>query len=211
MKKTLLIFICVLLGTGGLGMTVSADDNPPPPPPPDNDMMFGYPDAGQMLLAQVEDSGKPMMGRGRGQGRGEWKRQKKHLEQLRMLKMLELLDLDTDQEIPFLTSFNRMRDNRRSIGGETDALLDTLARVLRDESIDNTRINELVNRSLALDETGRRIMIDFVDEARTILTPAQLGKLIIFNKRFESHMLEQISRFRQGGRPGGQDLLDGEG
>jgi Spy/CpxP family protein refolding chaperone len=211
MKMMLLILTCVLLGSGGLVMTVAADDDPPPPPP-DDGMMFGHPDFGSMMFAQVGDSGKPMMGRrGRGPGRGEWKRQMKHLEQLRLLKMLELLDLEDQQEIPFLTAFNDMRDRHRDLDDRIDALLDSLAQGLRESNIDDVRINDLVDRGLTLEESKRGIMFEFIDEARNILTPTQLGKFVIFQKRFESHMLQQIGRFRQGMRPGGQGLLDGEG
>jgi hypothetical protein len=41
-------------------------------------------------------------------------------------------------------------------------------------------------------------MFEFHDRARSMLTPEQSGKLMIFHKRFESQLLERLGRFREG-------------
>jgi hypothetical protein len=208
MRKAILILTCVLVGTGGPAtMTWAGDD----PPPPRDGSPYGFHDIEGMLLAQAPSDSPRGMGPGPGFGRGQFRKHMKHLEQLRVLKMLEMLDLDDDQEIPFLTAFSDMRDAHRELDVKIDALLDTLAQGLQDGSVGDARINELVNQVVNLEDAKRRIILDFVDKARVILTPAQLGKFVIFQKRFESHLLEQVGRFRQGVRPGGQDLLDGDG
>ena len=39
--------------------------------------------------------------------------------------------------------------------------------------------------------------MEFLTEARRILTPEQFGKLVVFHKRFESEILERLGRFRE--------------
>ena len=155
-----------------------------------------------MMFAQAPGDNPPMRGDGRPWQRMEQGQQRKHLEQLRMLKMLELLELREDQEVEFLTAFNAMRRDQRQLEETSRIVTDSLAQELRNGIASEDRLNDLVDRVLALQHEKQQKMIGFLEQSRTLLTAEQVGKLVIFQKRFESEILERIGRFRKGMGPG---------
>jgi len=195
MKKPLVFGVCLLLGLLGMALPTAADDFAPPP---DMNELLEFRAMKGLLLAQVSDEDPPIRGEGHHRRMMERMQQKKHLEQLRMLKILELLELSEDQEVPFLIAFNGMRKKQRELDGRINQLVDTLAREIHEGSADEARINSLIDRALELEKVKHQKMMEFIDRARTMLTAEQVGKLVIFRKRFESELLERIGRFRQG-------------
>jgi hypothetical protein len=157
-------------------------------------------DAG--FLAQMGGDDGPPVGGPFGHGGRRFGQQMKHLEQLRMLKMLELLDLDDNQEVEFLTHFNRMRTDQREHDAKIDAIVDTIATLVESDSPSDDQLNRLIDRSLALEKEKHEKFIEFLLETRKMLRPEQIGKLMVFHKRFESEILERLGRFREG-KPGG--------
>lgn len=162
-----------------------------------------------MMFAQAPGDKPPMRGDGRPWRGMDQERQQKHLEQLRMLKMLELLELREDQEVEFLTAFNTMRKDQRQLEKTSRIVTDSLAQELRDGNALEERLNDLVDRVLALQNEKQQKMIGFLEQSRTLLTAEQVGKLVIFQKRFESEILERIGRFRKGYGPSGSRPSDG--
>lgn len=153
---------------------------------------------GQRLFAQTDDEARQHFREAMRQSQGEHRQQRKHLEQLRLLKMLELLDLETDQEVPFLTAFNKMRQEHREVDQQTRRLLDSLAGLIEVGRSDDKLINQLVDRVHGLENEKHKIASEFLGQARAMLTAEQLGKFVIFQKRFESELLERVGRFRRG-------------
>ncbi len=133
---------------------------------------------------------------------GEPGQRRKHLEELRMLKMLELLNLTTEQEIPFLTAFNQLRQDQRSIDQKGDVLLDSMATEMAQAKPSQARLKDLIARTKVLEKKRIERMNSFIDQMDTLLTTEQIAKLMIFQKRFEMELLEQIGRFRRGGMQG---------
>jgi len=135
--------------------------------------------------------------------------QRKHLEQLRMLKMLELLNLTNEQEIPFLTAFNAVRQKHDEIESQSRKYVDQLAAGLEDSSLSDAQIYQLVDKVAE----GMRQQVNMIDafmmKAKNILTAEQFDKLVIFHARFEVERLEKLGRFRAFRRKG-QDM-QGEG
>ena len=130
---------------------------------------------------------------------GDPMQQRKHLEELRTLKMLELLNLTPEQEVPFLTAFNQMRQEQRGLDEQADVLLDSMATELQSNKPDEARLRDLVARTRALEKQKFEQLSTFIDKADKLLTVEQTAKLMIFQKRFEKELLERIGRFRRGG------------
>jgi Spy/CpxP family protein refolding chaperone len=150
-------------------------------------------------LAQQEPGGPMGPGRMRGQpGRGPMDgAQRKHIEQLRMLKLLEVLDLNEDQEPKFLVAFKDMRKIMRELDDKKGAVIEKLSAELKDSKPDDRRINELVDNVLAIETSKRQAMQTFVETSRGILTPVQVGRLLVFTERFEYELLERVREFRE--------------
>lgn len=127
----------------------------------------------------------------------------KHIEQFRILKLLELLDLQEDQELGFITAFHSMRRERRQLHEKRIALVDELADGLRMETAPDMEINRLIRDISKLGNQQERVMEDFLSEAQKILTPSQLGRFIVFHERFEFELLEAVKAFRERQPPPG--------
>lgn len=196
-------FVCGLAAPGLL----KADDDFPPPPPCMSEM-FDFVPGEELFFAQAEGD-QWRMQRQRGWMRhDEMMRRRKNLEQLRILKMLELLNLGEDQELPFLTAFNSMRQGQRELEQQTQAVLDSLSVEMQSGSASEARLNSLIDRAKSLDREKFDRVMAFMDEARAMLTSEQMAKLLIFQKRFEAELLEQVGRFRRG-MGGGPDTPGG--
>ena len=130
--------------------------------------------------------------------------QRKHLEQFRMLKLLELLDLDENKEIQFLTLFKGMRKDLGDIRDQRGQLIENLATALKEDKVDQAMVDRTSKDLINLDKEKTKIMEHFIQEASGILNPEQMGKFLVFQERFEFEILEQLKDFhgrKQGGKP----------
>ncbi len=155
------------------------------------------------VFAQADETmGPPDHPRGRPGERGHMMRQRKYVEQFRLLKMLELLELNEDQELTFLTAYNSMRRELRGIDEERVRLIEELAQGLRSEAISDSAIGDLTEGIFKADELKRQVQAKFIEYASTTLAPRQFGRLVVFHERFERELLDRVRAFREhkGGR-----------
>jgi hypothetical protein len=145
-------------------------------------------------MAQLDEPPQPPRGSGR------FEEQRKHLEQFRMLELLKLLDLEEDQEVPFLTAFKDLRTQQRRLQKEKQELLAKLEERLRSESIDDEEIHETIGDILALGREKVEIEEGFIENARKILSAEQLGKFVVFQEQFEFELLKKLRGFHQRGK-----------
>jgi len=214
MKRKLLMVALSFMVVSGVGTNVRSDESSLYSPPPAGCPVF--PEPFETFLFAQGPGGEGMLRRGGGQGMPlERIEQRKHLEQLRILKMLELLDLSKEQEVPFLTAFNAMREDLRNLEEQANQLIDTLATALESGKSEEPRLRSLIGRIKDVDRRKYERLMSFVDQAETMLTAEQVGKLLIFQRRFEAELLEQVGRFRRGmgnpRRPGDPGNPEGEG
>jgi Spy/CpxP family protein refolding chaperone len=169
------------------------------------DVALGDPmfDGSGIILAQQEPG---MPGRMRGPGMMppmDSGVQRKHIEQLRLLKMLEVLDLTEDHEPQFLMAFKGMRKAMRNLDESKQTIIRRLSKELKAEKPDTRQINNLVDSVLMIEAHKRESMQKFVDSSRAILTPIQIGRLLVFTERFEFELLERVREFRERQAPKG--------
>jgi hypothetical protein len=150
---------------------------------------------------QYQSGGKRQAGRP-PEERAEMHRQGKYIAQLRLLKLLELLDMDKDQEAPFITAFHAMRKEGSDLDSRHVALTEQLADGLREQTISDQQTYDLIDRITTIELQKRELMVMFLSQAREILTARQLGRLVVFQDRFELELLERVQAFRRGSRRG---------
>lgn len=150
---------------------------------------------------QHQFGGKRQAGRS-PEERAEMHRQRKYIEQLRLLKLLELLDLDQDQEVPFITAFNSMRRDGSDLDNRRAALTEQLADGLREQTISDEQTYDLIDKIATIESQKRKLMVAFLKHARDILSAPQLGRLVVFQDRFELELLERVQAFRKRGHRG---------
>ncbi|MEA3297008.1 MAG: hypothetical protein U9R56_04015 [candidate division Zixibacteria bacterium] len=149
---------------------------------------------------------QPMRERGFGRHSGRddgLAKQRKHLEQLRLLKLLELLDLSEDQELEFITAFSAMRRKLRNLERDKSDLMILLAEGLRERTLSDSEVYDLIDNIVQTDKQKIGEIAEFRKKAREILTAEQLGRLIVFNDRFEYELLERVRAFHER-HPGGR-------
>ena len=175
----------------------SADQMPLPP----DGLFFGEGGMPCVMLAQMDDdedsSFRPRGGMGMMRGR-EMERGRKRIEWFRTIRLLELLQLDEDKEVEFLETYRSYRKDYRDLKMQRMMLVDSLADGLRSDSLDRKQIERMMTQADSLDSRGVRMTTDFYAKVRPMLTEEQLGKLFVFQARFEAEVLERIAEFRRG-------------
>ena len=187
MKKINLLFVFAFIC---LFATVNAQSDRVTEPGDDHPSLYGR------MFAQDFPEGNEMFAKGKGAFQGEGKQRRKHLDQLRVLKMLELLDLNDKQEIPFLTAFHDTRTKMKELGQQKQELLEQLTPQLHESKPNEENILSLVDEIMGIDEKMTVSRHEFVKLAGTLLTPGQLGRLIVFQERFDAELLEQVRHFQ---------------
>lgn len=121
---------------------------------------------------------------------------RRHMEQFRTLKLLELLDLGEDQEMEFLILFRSVRRTLHDLDRKKDTLLEQLATGIREQRLDDRRIDRLIDEVLEAEDSKREALKRFLVEARELLSSEQVGKLVVFHERFEFELLKAVRGFK---------------
>jgi len=125
----------------------------------------------------------------------------RNLENLRLLKLLETLELSEEQNDKFIVEFANFRQKMKGLAERTNARIDTLAGELNQAEPDEKIILRMVDEIVKLREGRITIMNELHDNVRSFLTPIQVGKLIVFEERFDRELLERVRGFRRGMTP----------
>ncbi len=160
------------------------------------------------FFAQGEDSGFGPPGRFQGGNHRPPRlnqRQLKHLEQFRMFELLKFLDLSDEQEVDFLTGYKKLRSDQDELDATKREYLDQLKEGLKADSLSEERINTLVNNVLGIDKQKLAVSHKFIDDMRGVLTPAQIGKFVVFQEEFEYELLKRLRGFHQRGEERGEN------
>ena len=179
------------------GANAVADETAPSATHDSEKQMNPWPDGPDCYLAQVDHMMPPNV-----QDR-QPRQRRKHIEQLRLLKMLELLDLSSDQETEFIVAFRQFRKGLRGIHRARVEIIDQLAAGLMDESVTSKKIYEFIADLEKLTVERRMQEKTYMEKARKLLDARQLGKLIIFQERFEQALIRDVKAFHDRPGPGG--------
>jgi Spy/CpxP family protein refolding chaperone len=200
-RRTILLIVLLALMWSLTSAQTPNDETRP-------DSMFQTPIPDMMeppFFAQGDDSGFGPRGMFPGGGHGPGRlneRQRKHLEQFRMFELLKFLDLSDDQEVDFLTGYKKLRSDQDELDATKREYIDQLKDGLKADSLSDERINTLVSNIQGIDKQKLEVAQKFVNEMRGVLTPAQLGKFVVFQEEFEYELLKRLRGFHQrGGGP----------
>jgi len=185
-KINLLLIAAFMLTISG----VKAQDHGQAEPINDHSLLYGR------MFAQGIPDDNELSEPGRGAFDGKVQQRRKHLEQLRILKMLELLELNQEQELPFLTAFQETRNRMKEIHREKRELFEKLTPELHVEKPDEEKILSLIDQIKDIEERIFLVRREFIKTTGPLLTPNQLGRLIVFQERFDAELLEQVRHFR---------------
>ncbi|HTX98874.1 MAG TPA: hypothetical protein VMG09_02515 [Bacteroidota bacterium] len=150
--------------------------------------------AGASAMAQA-----PANGQGQGQVQGE--KPIERLERLRNLRMVEMLDLKEDQSVRFFARLKEHDQARHELRKQRNDILDQVERLVRNHAADaeyEAPFAQIAAIDQKLSEENRSFFAGLGD----ILTTEQRGKLLLFERRFESELRDAIreARLRRAGQ-----------
>ena len=120
----------------------------------------------------------------------------KNLENLRLLKLLEALDLSENQNDLFISAFSTFRKNSKSIKEKVESEITILAEYLKEDTKSDNVILEKVDSIVKMKEDFEKERGKFFEKAKDILEAEQLGRMMVFQERFERELLEQVRGLR---------------
>ncbi len=132
--------------------------------------------------------------------RGKWQDEeaREKFEQLEKIKLIETLEMDEETTLRFFARRTEHRKQQDEIQQNIQQKIDNLDVIFksgRAATVDEikTDINEINNLQLQFDK-GR---VDFVNSLSDILSYEQIGKLIIFEKRFRNEVRKLLIKERK--------------
>ncbi|MEA1980917.1 MAG: hypothetical protein U9N54_08085 [candidate division Zixibacteria bacterium] len=147
-------------------------------------------DSENVLIAQADGNDLDMGYRGRPQ-KAKGKKFRRY-EKFRQRKLLELLELNDNQKDKLLPMMEKIRNEGHQLMDEKIELIDNLSKELIQSNPDDLKINEHINKILVLNEKHERIRNKLLQNVKQLLSPVQVGKLIIFEERFHQRAMEKI-------------------
>jgi len=153
-----------------------------------------------LLLMTVFVSESYAQPKGRGWGR-DGDSHAKNLENLRILKLLELLQLDEEQNTKFISAFVSFRKEAKEITAEIEIEVDSLIDILQQTEPPKENIISQISKIEDKKIQREKLVRDFHKEVASILTPVQLGKMVVFEEHFERELIESVRGFHNRNMP----------
>ncbi len=136
--------------------------------------------------------------RGMGGGFGKhMKMQEKNLDNLRLIKLLDLLELTDEQNDKFIAAYSSIRIEKRKMHEKMQAEVEILSEQINAESPNESLIKNQIDKVEALMEQKMQSIRKFHEKIKDNLTVVQMGKMVIFENRFERELLETVRDFRK--------------
>lgn len=195
--KTKLIILALILALPNVGSAAGKPpygERPAVDQPADNDFDDPFFAQAEVDAPPPDDAPPPMFGGGRW--RPGFDGPPRQFERFRKKKMVEFLKLNDDQEEKFLEMVDSQRDRRFEWMREYMAAIDSLSAGLRSGDLPDSEIDRFARKIDELDGIKLEMTRTFHDEARSILSAEQFGKMLVFEIRFESQVLGKINEFR---------------
>ncbi|SYZ74292.1 exported hypothetical protein [Candidatus Zixiibacteriota bacterium] len=154
-----------------------------------------------VMVVLIAGFGHAVLAQGRGMhqnNKAMHEQRMKNLENLRLLKLMEVLDLSDEQSPKFIEAYSSFRNDTRQINYDLQSAVDSLADNLTSGEIRKDQIDKSISRIASLRSLREQRLAQFHEKIAGFLTPEQMGKLVVFEERFERELIENIRGFRMG-------------
>jgi Spy/CpxP family protein refolding chaperone len=112
-------------------------------------------------------------------------------------KLDEYLDLSMEQAEQFFPKFRHFNNRREELAQSRREAMDDLIRVEDSEPDNEKRIEEQIDRLESIDGDMINLNREFRKEVRSILTPRQRARFVIFTERFPEQVRRIIEDVRR--------------
>ena len=121
-------------------------------------------------------------------------------ENLKLLKLLDAVDLTEKQSETFIPLFHGFRSDIKELRNEKRDLFMQLTEVA-DQPNSDAGIRELLDKIKANKSAFVERQQTFIDDCESLLSIAQVARLVVFQEMFERQVLESLREFRRGRGP----------
>jgi Spy/CpxP family protein refolding chaperone len=122
----------------------------------------------------------------------------------RMWKLTEALKLDEPTAARLFPLLAKFDDQERAIGKERGPIVRDLRDALGAPSPDSNRINALVEHLMSIRARRQALEAEKLASVRKVLSPAQMGKLLLLAPRIDEGFRERIREAVQQARQAGE-------
>jgi Spy/CpxP family protein refolding chaperone len=114
---------------------------------------------------------------------------------------METLELTDEQSPQFIGLFADFRQKTRQVNEEVDAKIDSLSDMLQSDNPSEEKVKEAVMKIDTLKEKRLELFRKFHTDIEKLLTVMQMGKMVVFEERFERELIENVRGFRMKNKP----------
>jgi len=136
----------------------------------------------------------PLWGQGLGGPPPQERRER--LQDLAVWKLLEVLDLSREQTDKFLPALREMQKQEAQLQEQGMRLLQELERNMTQGGSEK-EIREIIGQLRMIGKQGEAVRERFFSQAESILSTQQLGRLVLFQDRFEKRMREMMKQMQE--------------
>ncbi|MBU0518531.1 Spy/CpxP family protein refolding chaperone [bacterium] len=116
----------------------------------------------------------------------------KRIRTMKIWKLTDELDLTDEQAARFFPKLNVMEDQHDEIRKQMHESMQKLGQLVWDEDAKDSEIEKLLSTIEGLNSQEIAVRQQFRKDVEAILTPAQIGKMILFNQHFPEIVREMI-------------------
>ena len=127
---------------------------------------------------------------------GPMEKRRERMQDLAMWKLLEVLDLSGEQTDKFLPALREMQKQEEQLQEQRRMLLQELERIIT-QGESEKEVREVIQQLRMLGKQGEAVRERFFAQAESILTVQQLGRLVLFQDRFERRMREMMREMQE--------------
>jgi hypothetical protein len=133
---------------------------------------------------------------GRNEGPSGRRAPMKKIEELEKVKLLDVLNLDEGVAAKLITRRNQDRSRIWDIEDKINDVLDKIKSELKGKDKDVTKIQKLNESYMNLTMDVEKEKLNFLRSLSDILTPEQVGKFIVFERKFREDIRDLLMKER---------------
>jgi Spy/CpxP family protein refolding chaperone len=122
------------------------------------------------------------------------------IELVRLYKLVELLELNSDQSARLFPIFQKYDHKFRDIVEKKEQSYEAMTAELQSPTPDAKKLGVLSDTIVAMDDMAMKTRIDQYNELKKYLSPMQMAKFLLFEKKFHKEMNRILDEIR-GRRP----------
>lgn len=129
---------------------------------------------------------------------------KERMEQLEQIKLLEVLNLDEETSVRFISRRNDFREENRQIMDQREALIFEMEEALKKgKTQDEFDYKATMAKLETLEKTFVQQRTEFIKSLQGLLTTEQIAKFVVFESKFMREVRDALMRRGGNGPMGG--------